>query len=103
MQVWFPMQGLQENIACLDEPKKISSIKHGVDGDLIYLYCLLRLLYQTLANDSKNHSFSALNSYYSTKNVGFFSNGLLAATISMLCLFLDKNKDCRPEDGCPAS
>jgi hypothetical protein len=25
------------------------------------------------------------------------------STSSMLCLFLDQNKDCRPEDGSPAS
>ena len=33
------------------------------------------------------------------KDVG----GLLAATPSVLCLFLEQNKDYRPEDGFPAS
>jgi hypothetical protein len=37
------------------------------------------------------------------KNINFFSNGLIAPTSSMLCLFLDQNKDNRPEDGFPAS
>jgi hypothetical protein len=40
------------------------------------------------------------------KKISSFSNGvgsLLAATSSMLCLFLDQNKDYRPEDGFPAS
>ena len=33
------------------------------------------------------------------KDVG----SLLAATSSVLCLFLEQNKDYRPEDGFPAS
>ena len=33
------------------------------------------------------------------KDVG----SLLAATSSVLCLFLEQNKDYRPEDGVPAS
>ena len=40
------------------------------------------------------------------KYISFFSNvvgSLLAATSSMLCFFLDQNKDYRPEDGFPAS
>ena len=71
--------------------------------ELIYFYRLQLLLYQALANDSKNYSFTSL---ITVKNISFFSNGVcsrLAATSSMLCLFLDQNKDYRPEDGFPAS
>jgi hypothetical protein len=45
-----------------------------VGGDLIYFYCL-QLLYQKLANDSKNHSFSSFLA--AQKNISF-SNGILA-------------------------
>jgi hypothetical protein len=58
------------------------------------------LLYRALTNDPKNHSFTSLITV--PKNLVFFSNGvgsLLAATSSMLCLFLNQNKDYRPEDG----
>jgi hypothetical protein len=45
-------------------------------------------------------------SHYSAKNISFFSNGVgkfVAATSSMLGLFLNQNKYYRPEDGFPAS
>ena len=73
-------------------------------GDLVYLYCLQLSLYQALANDSKNQSFTSRITVQ--KDISFFSNGvgsLLATTSSILCLFLDQNKDYRPEDGLPAS
>jgi hypothetical protein len=52
-------------------PVKLSIQGHGVGGNLIYFYCLQLLLYQALANDSKNHSFTS----HITKNISFFSNG----------------------------
>ena len=76
-------------------------------GDLICSFCLQLLLFQSFAIDSKipKITLSLLSLQYK-KNISFFSNGvgsLLAATSSMLCLFLDQNKDYRPEDGFPAS
>jgi hypothetical protein len=77
---------------------------HGVGGDLIYFHCLQLLLYQALANDAKNHSFTSLITVQN--NVSYFSSGvssLLATTSSIMCLFIDQNKDYHPEDGFPAS
>jgi hypothetical protein len=70
------IQELQENKAYLDEHYSCYYIKHSA-----------------FVNNSKNHSFTSL---ITVKSISFISNGVgspIATTSSMLCLFLDQNKD----------
>jgi hypothetical protein len=58
----------------------------------------------SLVNCSDQSPLALLSLQY--KKLIFFSNvvgSLLPATSSMLCFFLDQNKDYRPEDGFPSS
>jgi hypothetical protein len=76
-----------------------------VGGDLIYFYSLqLFIVYQASANYSKKLSFISIITVYKYICIYILSGvgSLLPATFSMLCLFLDQNKNYHLEDGFPA-